>query len=253
MSDLPSVNPEQRSSADVIYYGKTFKPYGRNWVEIGLRDYVPANLIARVIIKNINTPLLTKQNWDQYPKEKLVKALMRIYNKSSNESKHRIEKWVYAHRFRRKAQTEYPFLKRLESFYMFLRTNSFYKIPVSPDVATKVAAQLTLTGIESLSEVKSVLKSTICKNKEQWEIFDSLFNKWFTSTIASYGGASQRIIPSNYLNYEQDPNISVQNALKKLREVIYTSQGGIGKGDGGGDDSDGGDGGGDDSGAGGSF
>ncbi len=222
-NQLPSIDPEKRSSADTIYYGKTFRPYGRDWIKIGLRDYVPIELIAKVILKNIPNSSLTAQNWDSYSKDKLVSILMRIYDKSSNDGKKRIEKWVYAHRFRRKAQTDYPFLKRLESFYMFLRTNQYYKISISPDVATKVAAQLTLTGIESLSEVKSVLKSTICKTTDQWNVFDSLFNKWFDSTLKAYGGASQTIKPSNYLKYEDDPNISVEAALKKLRQVISSS------------------------------
>ncbi len=224
-SQLPSIDPEKRSSGDVVYYGKSFKPYGKDWVRIGLRDYVPIDLIAQVILKNIPNSSLTPQNWDSYDKNKLVSILMRIYDKSSNDGKKRIEKWVYAHRFRRKAQTDYPFLKRLESFYMFLRTNQYYKIPISPDVATKVAAQLTLTGIESLSEVKSVLKSTICKTKDHWNVFDSLFNKWFDSNLKAYGGASQTIKPSSYLNYEEDPNISVEAALKKLRQVISSSEG----------------------------
>jgi hypothetical protein len=225
MTEIPDKNLEKRSSADVVYYGKTFHPYGRDWIEIGLRDYVPTEVIAKVILKNIPNSPLTDKNWDIQPKEKLVKILMYIYDKSSKEGKQRVEKWVYAHRFRRKAQTDYPFLKHLESFYMFLRTNQYYKIPISPDVATKVAAQLTLTGIESLSEVKSVLKSTICKTKEQWNVFDSLFNKWFDSTLKAYGGSTQTIKPSNYLKYENDPNISVEQALKKLRQVISSTAG----------------------------
>ncbi|MFZ2356359.1 MAG: hypothetical protein WAW67_00835, partial [Candidatus Omnitrophota bacterium] len=95
----PSIDPEKRSSGDVIYYGKVFHPYGRDWVEVGLRDYVPVDLIVKVILKNIPNSSLTEKNWDSYSKEKLVKSLMRIYDKSSNESKKRIEKWVYAHRF----------------------------------------------------------------------------------------------------------------------------------------------------------
>lgn len=225
MPETIDKNLEKRSSGDTIYYGKTFRPYGKAWVENGLQNFVPVDLIAKVILKNIPNSSLTQQNWDSQPKEKLVKILMRIYDKSSSSGKQRIEKWIYAHRFRRKAQTDYPFLKRLESFYMFCRTNQYYKIPISPDVATKVAAQLTLTGIESLSEVKSVLKSTICKTKDQWNVFDSLFNKWFDSTLKAYGGTSQTIKPSSYLNYSEDPNISVEAALKKLRQIISSSQG----------------------------
>lgn len=209
---------DKRSSADTIYYGKTFHNYGRDWVLIGLRDFVPTDLIVKVIAKNIPDTSLPS-NWETLSKEQIVNFLMKIYDKAPSDSKARLEKWVYAHRFRRKVQHEYPLLKRLEDFYMYLRTNPSYKIPVPPDVATKVAAQLTLSGIEKLSEVKSVLKVTICKKQSDWDVFDSLFNKWFSSTIGAYGGRPIIISPSDKFLHFNEENLSVEEALKKLRKV----------------------------------
>jgi len=213
---------EKRSSADVVYYGKTFRPYGKKWVEVGLRDYIPLNILVKVITKNIpNDPF--KAHSTSLPKDKVVDIMMQIYNKGNNQIKQRIEKWVYSYRFQRKVKTEMPFLRRLDSFYMYLRTNPFYVISVAPDAATKVMAHLTITGISDLYEIKSVLKSILCKKKSDWDAFDSLFNTWFESTSKSYGVSSKtKIAPSAYLRLEISPesSLTVDQALEKLRRVL---------------------------------
>jgi hypothetical protein len=223
-----SKDSSNREGAAVVYYGKTFKPYGATWVRNGLLNFVPTDLIRKVLLKNVPIDV------SSLDKEELVDRMMIIYN-HSNSDKKRIESWIFSHRFRRKVQTDFPFLKRLESFYMFLRTNPTYKISVPPDAATKVAAQLTLTGITSLPEVKSVLKSVLCKKESDWKVFDSLFNKWFTSTIEQYGGQTIIAPSTNYLHFESDPSISLESALAKLRGVLTPEQKG---GAGGKDESD---------------
>ncbi len=213
---------EKRSSANTIYYGKTFRNYGRGWVEVGLRDYVPMQIIVKVIGKTVFNDSFTK-NWSSLSKDKVVDIMMQIYDKASIPVKQRIEKWCYSYRFKRKIQTEMPFLRRLDSFYMYLRTNPNYTIQVPPDAATKVAAHLTLVGITDLAQVKSVLKSILCKRKTDWDVFDSLFNTWFESSSKSYGVSSKTIItPSAYLKLEITPpdTLSVEQALIKLRRVL---------------------------------
>lgn len=220
----PSPPPlSEREGASTIYYGKTFRNYGPDWVKNGLQDFVPFDIIAKVIIRNIPGTELPA-HYPNVPKEKLVDILMSIYNKSTPTSKMRIEKWVFAHRFRRKVQTDYPFLKQLETFYMYLRTNPIYKINVPPDAATKVASHLTLTGIDSLPEVKSVLKSILCKKRSDWEAFDSLFNKWFTSSVEAYSSTHITPSSSSLLHYEEDPSISLKEALSKIHSIIDKPQ-----------------------------
>jgi hypothetical protein len=226
--------PDERSSASVIYYGKAFRPYGIDWTKNGLLHYVPTDIIVDIINKNLidlNTKKLIRtslpSNWKSLPKEKIVSYMMEIYKRSPNPSKQQIENWVYSYRYKRKVQTDFPFLRRLETFYKFLRTNPYYSFTLSPTVATKVASQLSITGITDLNEVRSVLKSSICKSREEWKIFDSLFNKWFESNISSYqkslspSPSSTTISPSSqFLHFAEPSPISIEEALSRLRSII---------------------------------
>jgi hypothetical protein len=221
-------NPQQtgkRGDADYVYYGQKFKPYGPDWIKNGLLNYVPADVITEVILKSVRGNKLLSDNAPKLPKEKIVEMLMAIYDKADNDGKSRIEKWVYAYRYRRKVSEDYPFLKRLDSFYKYLRTNNHYKMAVPPDVAVKVASQLTLTGIEKLDDVKSVLRSSICKRQEEWDIFPSLFDAWFKNNIKSYGMSSKTQILPNYKEFKEATIESEDDVLAELRKVVAnTSQ-----------------------------
>jgi len=233
---MPSVNIDERAEADVIYFGKPFRPFGKDWVRIGLRDYVPMNILVDIISDMVPKTNL-RTNWMSYKKEKLVDVMMKIYDKTDDAGRARIEKWVYAHRYRRKVQADYPFLRRLESFYLFLRDGKGgYKIYVPPDVATKVAAQITLSSIDDIREVKSILKTNICKKGEDWQVFDSLFNMWFNTTLTSYTGGRTTISPppTSYLAFEgtDDDEANIAAVVKELKKVITTVGTGVGAGGG---------------------
>ena len=232
---LPKTSSIARTSADVIHYGKVFRPYGREWVENGLITHVPIPTIIELIHQNI--PAKRNTDLTSLKKTALVSILMKFYDKTNNTGKKRIEQWVYTHRYRRKIQFDNPFVEKINKFLNHLKTFESPKFTVTPATASKIFNELTITGITSLSEVRSVLKSNIVKSSTQEKAFNSIFNEWFSSDLSKYTSLSPssrvKIIPESLSALDSNPLTSqssqssqssnLESLLSEFRQIVSSA------------------------------
>ena len=221
--------PQARTSADVIHYGKVFRPYGKEWVENGLTSHVPIPTIIELIHQNI--PAKRNSDLTSLKKTALVSILMKFYDKTNNSGKKRIEQWVYTHRYRRKIQFDNPFVEKINKFLNHLKTFESPKFTVTPATASKIFNELTITGITSLSEVRSVLKSNIVKSSIQEKAFNPIFNEWFLSDLSKYTNSPSRvkIIPdalsaldpsSSQSSQTSQSSDDIESLLTEFRQIV---------------------------------
>ena len=221
--------PQARTSADVIHYGKVFRPYGPEWVENGLTSHVPIPTIIELIHQNI--PAKRNTDLTSLKKTALVSILMKFYDKTNNTGKKRIEQWVYTHRYRRKIQFDNPFVEKINKFLNHLKTFESPKFTVTPATASKIFNELTIIGITSLSEVRSVLKSNIVKSSIQEKAFNPIFNEWFSSDLSKYTNSPSRvkIIPdslsaldpsSSQSSESSQSSDDIESLLTEFRQIV---------------------------------
>ena len=221
----PNPKTTSRTSADVIHYGKVFRPYGPEWVENGLTSHVPIPTIIELIHQNI--PAKRNTDLTSLKKTALVSILMKFYDKTNNTGKKRIEQWVYTHRYRRKIQFDNPFVEKINKFLNHLKTFESPKFTVTPATASKIFNELTITGITSLSEVRSVLKSNIVKSSTQEKAFTPIFNEWFSSDLSKYTNSPSRvkIIPDSLSALDPSSSQSqssddIESLLTEFRQIV---------------------------------